>query len=154
MTYDERVRAYEAEGMTRSDAQGIVDLEDLQQQDNPTMSYNAKAGIILDTMLSARKRRGDTMTHTPGPWVAKSGHNQTILGPNGEALAFTSFGKNIDDKANAAFIVRACNAHEDLLAAARNLLNASRLVGVLGVTEVSIAEEGLEKIIAKAEGRA
>ena len=29
-TYDQRVRAYEAQGMTRSDAQGIVDLEDIR----------------------------------------------------------------------------------------------------------------------------
>ena len=28
--YDTRVRAYEAKGMTRSDAQGVVDAEDMQ----------------------------------------------------------------------------------------------------------------------------
>lgn len=44
-SYDERVRAYEAEGMTRSDAQGIVDLEDLRA------AQKAKA-----------------TAHTPGPW--------------------------------------------------------------------------------------
>lgn len=48
MTYEQRVRAYEAEGMTRSDAQGIVDLEDMRTAKN-----------------------GDTMsTYTKGPWIA------------------------------------------------------------------------------------
>lgn len=97
------------------------------------------------------------MTHTPGPWEHHflSGRDR-IVGPNGECIAETGRWKESElpeMHANAAFIVRACNAHEELLAAARNLLNASRLVGVLGVTEVSIAEEGLEKIITKAEGK-
>ena len=29
-TYEERVRKYEAEGLTRSDAQGVVDAEDIR----------------------------------------------------------------------------------------------------------------------------
>lgn len=41
MTYDERVQAYEAEGMTRSDAQGIVDLEDMRaiQDEKPPICW-------------------------------------------------------------------------------------------------------------------
>jgi hypothetical protein len=89
------------------------------------------------------------MTHTPGPWVAKSGHNQTILGPNGEALAFTSFGKNIDDKTNAAFIVRACNSHEAMLEAlkvAQAIINKD-----IDITEMDC--EQIAKAIRLAEGR-
>jgi acylphosphatase len=35
LTYDDRVRAFEAQGMTRSDAQGVVDAEDAQVAASP-----------------------------------------------------------------------------------------------------------------------
>ena len=55
--YDKRVRKYEAEGLTRSDAQGVVDAED---------------------MKAAR-----TMNITPGPWTitVKDDTDIVISGP-------------------------------------------------------------------------
>ena len=66
--------------------------------------------------------------HTPGPWTA-AGLNQTRLPPlplaigaleGGQNKAICSiFGFTDEDKANAEFIVRACNSYDDLLAALR-----------------------------------
>ena len=89
-------------------------------------------------------------THTPGPWIAEQ---NMIRQPNGSKRRRIVCPPDHDGMQDAAFIVRACNAHEELVKFARNLLDASRLVGVLGATEVGIAEEELEKIIAKAEGK-
>jgi hypothetical protein len=51
--YDQRVRAYEAEGMTRSDAQSIVDLEIIRATPTPnTITANTyrSAGIYPRTL--------------------------------------------------------------------------------------------------------
>lgn len=98
MTYDERVRRYEAEGVTRSDAQGIVDLEDIRAANG-----------------------GDTMTHTPGQWTTKPGHRCTdLIYANREEVGY------VKDANHAAFIVRACNAHEAMLEALRDLLEVAK----------------------------
>jgi hypothetical protein len=34
-------------------------------------------------------------------WSVKGGHNQSIIGPDGEVIAFCRFGAGVDDKANA-----------------------------------------------------
>jgi hypothetical protein len=55
-------------------------------------------------------------THTPTPWIEKFG---TISGPGGFYIASVtaSFPEHDElQEANAAFIVRAANSHEDLLA--------------------------------------
>ena len=63
--------------------------------------------------------------HTPGPWTeipangAPAGYSFTIL-HNMDPIADIPDGEN--DEANAQFIVRACNCHEDLLAACRALM--------------------------------
>lgn len=68
----------------------------------------------------------------------------------------TPAGPNGDDKANAAFIVRACNAHKELLEAAKNAGNV--LAGLINgdlstLKKDSYALAFLRQAIAKAEGR-
>lgn len=60
--------------------------------------------------------------HTLGKWEMQkiSSHNEEIVGvwavPGGECIAFCNSG-SADNQANAAFIVQACNSHDELLAA-------------------------------------
>lgn len=98
--------------------------------------------------------------HTPGPWRALE-FGETISidqTPNGEknslcvsGVAFINPRGNSNagipsaqDRANARFIVRACNSHEELLEACKLALL------ILGDTEKS---SGIKQAIAKAEGR-
>ena len=46
---------------------------------------------------------------TPGPWGTKEGMIYSESDQSGKTIVFC------DNKANADFIVRACNAHDDLL---------------------------------------
>ena len=64
--------------------------------------------------------------HTPGPWKRDSSSlvpnlYPFIAGPNGEAIADV-WGDVDVANANAEFIVRACNAHDDLLVACEEAL--------------------------------
>lgn len=97
--YDKRVRELEAQGLTTSDAQGAADAE----------------------ILKAKR-------HTPGPWYhSKLGNNAdqwAIIDNTGRTIGLSYHGE-----ANAEFIVRACNAHDDLLAVARDALTHSQLLG-------------------------
>ena len=103
-------------------------------------------------------------THTPTPWVirtfpyGKGGSwvmSNTPDGPTGQVfadlIASPTTSKNSD--ANMAFIVRACNAHEDLLAAcktfAERLDYLQELWGAEGFTTASVQK--LREAIAKAE---
>lgn len=52
--------------------------------------------------------------HTPLPWRLEQKWHW-VVGPNGESIARI---RRLDERpANAEFIVRACNSHDDLLAA-------------------------------------
>ena len=101
------------------------------------------------------------MSHTPTPWVVenlslttldgKSRQNFGIITEHGHRVAL--LGQN--QEANANFIVLACNAHEDLLLAAKDAcLFIKELAEVLGPnvkhTE-SITFQRLLKAIEKAE---
>ena len=102
-TYDERVQAYEAEGMTRSDAQGIVDMEDMKQSREKKKGKNAM-----------------TQTHTPGPWrVVHTADDRTFIDTEESNDNFIAqVDRNIPEyENNAAYIVRACNAHDELVKA-------------------------------------
>jgi hypothetical protein len=58
--------------------------------------------------------------HTPGPWAVDPEKPTEIVASDGAAIASTDFfgdGAATAVEANAAFIVRACNAHGDLVAA-------------------------------------
>lgn len=70
--------------------------------------------------------------HTPGPWINDNG---LVCGKNTDpvyGLDMPSFdiydasewnGDPTEGQENAAFIVRACNSHEDLLAACKGLVD-------------------------------
>jgi hypothetical protein len=63
--------------------------------------------------------------HTPLPWrfgdnVGKRPTWEYVEGQDGQAICL--IGQTSDGEANAAFIVRACNAHEDLVAALSELV--------------------------------
>jgi hypothetical protein len=59
----------------------------------------------------------ENFKHTPGPWKIKNGHNYSILDSQNRAVAFTSFGAEICDVANARLIAAA----PDLLDACKHL---------------------------------
>jgi len=103
-------------------------------------------------------------THTPGPWriLAQSpyrGGAEICAGDSTVAVMYREVG--YDDwqdveplpqaEANAAFIVRACNAHEELVKA----LKASLLAipdGMLSTNQAHIVQQ-IRHAIAKAEGK-
>lgn len=147
MTYDERVRAYEAEGMTRSDAQGIVDLEDMRAT-----------------------KRGDTMSaHTTGPfhliqhetdeYPTHCKADARIIGADGLCYGILFGGEDsypdVEKLRMAhAFIVRACNSHEAILEALKGLLeNAPRPKGIKQDFHYILYREAARKAIRLAEGR-
>lgn len=83
--------------------------------------------------------------HTPTPWIYIPNERfrpGTVLiwtsrGPGYGAVAELSGPNPYPDtvalhEANAEFIVRACNAHDDLLSAAKDLLEAIRAEGCVG----------------------
>ena len=99
--------------------------------------------------------------HTPGPWQV-AGHGTTVdhthersrrppvarcglthgLGPAGD-----------EDRANAEFIVRACNSHDELLAALRELTRAWDSTQFPVSDRMDAALKDADAAIAKAEGR-
>lgn len=63
--------------------------------------------------------------HTPLPWKQHTGNGKTYANVRGADDRWVAdCGSRSDDiaQANAAFIVRACNCHDDLLAALQNAL--------------------------------
>jgi len=108
-----------------------------------------------------------TPTHTPGPWVNDEGlHNMMefrIYSPTGRVIArlqdFTTFREDVEEaEANAAFIVRACNAHEELVKALETLLERANGLdqsathdGLSNCNAITKARIAIAK--AKAEGK-
>ena len=85
---------------------------------------------------------------TPGPWGTKEGMIYSESDQSGKTIAFC------DNKANADFIVRACNAHDDLMEACHQMW-AALDERILNASKGSSVKEALEKIkqaISKAEG--
>ncbi len=65
--------------------------------------------------------------HTAGPWVKSNESNGTFVrGDHGGLVASMEAGSQIMRDPDAEFIVRACNAHDDLLAAVKELIAAAR----------------------------
>ena len=94
------------------------------------------------------------MNHTLGPWHIIN--SDMVVGPEGQLVADCERTPHcerpapptVEAMANAEFIVRACNAHEELLAALRGL--------VCELESVNVPAPGLihaKKAIAKAEGK-
>jgi hypothetical protein len=64
-------------------------------------------------------------THTPGPFHVGMKPGPMVYGPQGEQIADLTHAFIEDEsKANAAFIVRACNSHYELLAALEAMTKA------------------------------
>ena len=59
------------------------------------------------------------MKHTPTPWELHQGEDYIVILRGDET---TDQGIMVDNLVDAAFIVQACNSHDDLLAAAELLL--------------------------------
>ena len=79
--------------------------------------------------VPCRHCREDQATHTPTPWhtVAESKYHKlctTIRCGEDKGVADV-YGTDEEAVANAAFIVRACNGHEELLAALNGLIDAA-----------------------------
>jgi len=72
--------------------------------------------------------------HTPGPWedcpdfYNGGDHYIWPVGANGVQIATVHDNSQVD--ANAAFIVRACNAHEELVEALRELIDQLEGIGI------------------------
>ncbi len=83
------------------------------------------------------------MKHTPTPWRQTKGEFEIVAEIKGEKKLIAV----CSEKANAAFIVRACNAHDELVHAAQLALdhyNGKHM----GANTVTL----LKKAIAKAKG--
>jgi hypothetical protein len=110
--------------------------------------------------------------HTPGPWQTFGRQKTTIIAdtPNTPMVAKTALGELglKTCEANAEFIVRACNAHEDLLEVARLDQERSDLLDELSTCRDGLRRKAIEDrldvvvdekavrrraAIAKAEGR-
>lgn len=88
--------------------------------------------------------------HTPTPW---SDDGKRIKGPNGETVADCRLTNGKNDRP---FIVRACNAHEELVAAAKDCLqdlSSMELVGASAHAGAVHRAKRLREIIAKAEAQ-
>lgn len=95
--------------------------------------------------------------HTELPWKTDDAcsHCVGIFGSDGKPIVYTCTGERSreEDLANAEFIVRACNAHTDLIAACKGLLarykrdfqGLTRGEGQFDCDEVRAAEAALAK---------
>jgi hypothetical protein len=109
-------------------------------------------------MMQTMDSGGHMNTHTPGPWHAEACENNGTLVYHrvvaGDSLICGVYGSQ---EANAAFIIRACNAHEELLAAcelftkaahdARDALNGA---GLACPSSIAFAAEQARAAISKA----
>ena len=86
------------------------------------MTPIAKALIEASEAKAERDRDMETAKHTQTPWRLEVARTMAHLhGPRGYTGISLPY-KTAQDKANAEFIVRACNAHEDLVGELRACL--------------------------------
>lgn len=115
--------------------------------------YTPEQDKALAELLEANERLAKPQ-HTPTPWTdhKKSLFPQSdgiIWGPDGIGICeMQRMGYPEEMKANAAFIVRAVNAHEDMLAALKNLVERNLIKDVDGDHHQEVLDS-----IAKAEGK-
>jgi hypothetical protein len=109
---------------------------------------------------------GEQAKHTPTPWTASemtmSRRDWLTLNPhdgyaiqtvcrNSNVVAAVWAEDGVEEKDNAAFIVRACNAHDDLVA---TLTDArERMVGISPGMKALIARTDAALALAKSESR-
>lgn len=124
----------------------------------------------LDAALEAVSKIGKphlVASHTPTPWFSQT--EQTSIGDSVKIISLSSGvvclvkNSNGRKKANAAFIVRACNAHDALVESnmqarvmMRNVIGRLRDAGKLGV-EIDILEQAVDAVndalkLARGEG--
>lgn len=91
------------------------------------------------------------MGHTPTPWRVNATNDGEILAAKYlVALTYSAVGKESEVAANAEFITRACNSHEDLIKIAQAYYNVIKA----GLVDVSLATANhITDTIAKAEGK-
>lgn len=86
--------------------------------------------------------------HTPTPWYLLPARTLVnIKGPGGWQIGQIP----MDEKANAAFIVRAVNSHEELLEACKRFLESSPCKNGCKKGDMTCDSRFAEKAIAKAE---
>jgi len=84
--------------------------------------------------------------HTPGPWIVRTSGE---VGTADEMLASVypiEATRTEERRANAAFIVRACNSHDDLLAALEKIAAGDGYYGAQAREYKEIARSALAKI--------
>lgn len=82
------------------------------------------------------------MTHTATPWTVAAGSETLIIGDRIPCIAETH---NNDAVENAHFIVRACNAHDDLVAAVKAFLDYDEDDGEDGIQMMVDYADALKK---------
>lgn len=65
--------------------------------------------------------------HTQTPWVACEDDEWTVLDQDGDAVCITLRGSASQDEVDRAFILRACNAHEQLVTVLSKIANNARM---------------------------
>lgn len=105
------------------------------------------------------------VAHSPLPWRKAFSENQQWLvvnglGDDGDVIARIPRFKDFIDQADAEFIVRACNAHDELIAALRAI---KRRIHFIGMPQEPFRDDDapdwrkeialLEAAIAKADGK-
>ena len=92
--------------------------------------------------------------HTPIPWIVKPdmGNLDIVSGDVVVAEITALMGVDEGDHANADFIVKAVNCHDELVAACKESLEIIK--ALMGPTTVAISTASIQAILAKAkEGR-
>lgn len=107
----------------------------------------------MKTQKDMSKAKGSVSDHKPTPWVLRdtSHESHTEITKDGDPIGVVFnglFGDGSSGEANAAFIVRAVNAHDLLLSALHSVINSCPARKEYDDI-VAIAE----KAIAKAEGK-
>jgi hypothetical protein len=136
-----------------------TELKACPLKDHPLCYINRQGKCTECSRLRFAKKQG---AHTPTPWKVRN-WGKTLSISNGEidGIAFINPGNSDNgipdatDKANAAFIVRAVNAHMDMVFAIKRAMSAlDDLSGTNAWTEGHAKVfKILEKAIAKAEAR-
>lgn len=95
--------------------------------------------------------------HTPTPWHLHDMEMATVCGPDNLFIALCEAvsRRHMEGKENAAFIVRAVNAHDDLAAALKETLRALEVADPAGSmgSNSSLSKQVARAALAKAEGR-
>lgn len=96
------------------------------------------------------------MSHTPTPWVKTETAHGTWLVEDGKQDYDTTYILNLSEVTgieNQNFVFRACNVHDELVAALDKALNAIKIHQNFGSPIPNHVNEEITVILAKAEGK-